>query len=116
MESEYIAASEAANEAFWLRKFVIELGVFPTMHDPVSIYCDNTGAIANAKEPRSHSTAKHILRRYHVIRQYIKDGNIKICKVHTDLNVEDLLTKLLPESKHDQHQKVIGVRFLENAN
>ena len=61
MESEYIAAAEAANEAIWLRKFVIELGVFPGMQDPVNIYCDNTGAIANAKEPRSHSTAKHIL-------------------------------------------------------
>ena len=49
MESEYIAATEAANEAVWLRKFVIELGVFPGMQDPVNIYCDNTGAIANAK-------------------------------------------------------------------
>ena len=29
MESEYIAAAEAANEAVWLRKFVIKLGVFP---------------------------------------------------------------------------------------
>ena len=29
MESEYIAAADAANEAVWLRNFVIELGVFP---------------------------------------------------------------------------------------
>ena len=28
MESEYIAAVDAANEAVWLRNFVIELGVF----------------------------------------------------------------------------------------
>src|ERR1041385_7018640 len=48
MESEYIAACEASNEALWLKKFVIELGVFPSCTDPVSIYCDNTGAIANA--------------------------------------------------------------------
>ena len=78
MESEYIDAVEAANEAVWLRKFVIKLGVFPGMQDHENIYCDNTGAIANAKEPRSHSTSKHILRRFHVIRQYIKDGGIKI--------------------------------------
>ena len=61
MESEYIAACEASNEAHWVKKFVIELGVFPSCNDPVSIYCDNTGAIANATEPRTHSTAKHIL-------------------------------------------------------
>src|SRR3954447_3951824 len=60
MESEYIAACEASNEALWLKKFVIELGVFPSCTDPMGIFCDNTGAIANAKEPRTHSTAKHI--------------------------------------------------------
>ena len=30
MESEYVAATDAANEAVWLRKFIIELGVFPS--------------------------------------------------------------------------------------
>jgi hypothetical protein len=116
MESEYIAASEAANEAVWLRKFVIELGVFPNAQDPVNIYCDNTGAIANAKEPRSHSTAKHILRRFHVIRQYVQEGDVKICKVHTDLNVADPLTKPLPLDKHVKHQNAMGVRLLPSCN
>ena len=116
MEAEYIAASEAANEAAWLRKFVIEPGVFPSMQDHVSIYCDNTGAIANAKEPRSHSTAKHILRRYHVIREFFQEGDIKICKVHTDLNVANPLTKPLPQAKHDQHKHAMGVRSLPNVN
>ena len=37
MESEYMAAAEASNEAVWLREFVIELGVFPSMRDPVNI-------------------------------------------------------------------------------
>ena len=86
------------------------------MHDHVSIYCDNTGAIANAKEPRSHSNAKNILRRYHAIRQFVKEGDIKICKVHTDLNVAYPLTKPLPQAKHDQHQEAMGVRFIPNVN
>jgi hypothetical protein len=47
MESEYMAASEAASEGFQLRKFVIELGVFLSMFDHVDILCDNTAAIAN---------------------------------------------------------------------
>ena len=37
MKSEYIAVAEAANEAIWLRKFVTELGVFPSMQDPINI-------------------------------------------------------------------------------
>jgi hypothetical protein len=40
MESEYMAAAEAANEGVWLRKFAIELGVFPSMRDPVNIFYD----------------------------------------------------------------------------
>src|SRR4051794_35301968 len=31
MESEYMTASEAANEDVWVREFVTELGVFPSM-------------------------------------------------------------------------------------
>ena len=116
MESEHIAASDAANEAVWLRKFIIELGVFPSAQDPVNLYCDNTSVIANVKEPRSHCTTKHILRRFHVIRQYVKEGDVKICKIHTNLNVADPLTKALLQEKHDQHQMSMGVRLLPDVN
>jgi hypothetical protein len=68
MESEYMAASDATSEGAWLRKFVIELGVFPSMGDPVDIFCDNTATIANTKELRSHSVVKHILQHYHIIQ------------------------------------------------
>src|SRR3954469_13076696 len=78
MESEYIAACEASNEALWLKKFVIKLGVFPSYTNPVGIFCDNTGAIANAKEPRTDSTVEHILRKFHVTRDYVRDGHTRI--------------------------------------
>jgi hypothetical protein len=78
IESEYISALDAGNEAVWLRKFIVELGVFPSMHEPVIFYCDNMGAIANTKDPREHSVAKHIPRRYHVIRDYVRDKEVKV--------------------------------------
>ncbi|KAK1651200.1 hypothetical protein QYE76_069005 [Lolium multiflorum] len=109
-ESEYIAASEASSEAVWMKRFIVELGVVPSALDPLVIYCDNMGAIANAQEPRSHKRLKHIKLRYHSIREYIEDGEVKICKVHTDLNVADPLTKALPRAKHEQHQNAMGVR------
>ena len=61
MELEYIAASDAAKEAVWVRKFISELGVVSTISDPITLYCDNSGAIAQAKEPRSHQRTKHML-------------------------------------------------------
>ncbi|KAK1682599.1 hypothetical protein QYE76_043447 [Lolium multiflorum] len=115
-ESEYIAASEASSEAVWMKRFIIELGVVPSALDPLVIYCDNMGAIANAQEPRSHKKLKHIKLRFHSIREYIEDGEVKICKVHTNLNVADPLTKSLPRAKHDQHQNAMGVRSNVDPN
>ena len=58
MEAEYIATSEAAKEAFWYKKFAVELGVMSS--DAIPLYCDNNDVIALAKEPRSHQKSKHI--------------------------------------------------------
>ena len=95
-EAEYIAASDAAKEAVWIKKFITNLEVVPSITNPVDIYCDNNGAIAQEKEPRSHQRSKHILRRYHLIRENIERGDVKICRVPTDDNVVDPLTKPPP--------------------
>ena len=112
MEAEYIAACEAAKEAVWIRKFISDLGVVPSIADPIDLYCDNNGAIAQAKEPRSHSRAKHILRRFHLIREINERGDIHICKVHTNDNIADPLTKGLSQQKHDGHTSSMGIRYM----
>ena len=53
-----MAALEVARMTVWLRKFVIELSVFSSVHDPMRNPFDYQGVIANAKETRSHSAAK----------------------------------------------------------
>ena len=78
----------------------------------MKIFCDNTGAIALAKESRFHETTKHIKRCFNSIRDQIKEGDIEICKIHTDLNVADPLTKPRSGAKHDQHQDSMGVRII----
>ena len=109
-EAEYIAASSAAKEAVWIKKFISELGIVPSIVDPIGLYCDNNGAIAQAKEPRSHQRSKHILRRYHLIREIIDRGDVKICKVPTLDNIADPLTKPLAQQKHDGHTRSMGIR------
>ena len=69
---EYIAASDAAKEAIWLRKFLGELGVAPSLDGPILVFCDSTGAIAQAKKPRSHQRTKHILRCYHLVWEIVE--------------------------------------------
>ena len=110
-ESEYIAASEAAKEAVWMKKFIQDLGVVPSITDPIEIFCDNEGAVALAKEPRAHKRTRHILRKYHFIREVIENGDVAISRVPTDGNLADPFTKPLSQAAHDSHAKAIGVRF-----
>ena len=54
MEAEYVTACEESKEAVWLRKFLKYLKVVPNVDEPMTLYCDNSGAVANSKEPRCH--------------------------------------------------------------
>ncbi|XP_040251457.2 uncharacterized protein [Aegilops tauschii subsp. strangulata] len=109
-EAEYVAASEASKEAVWIKQFLEDLGVVPSALDPVEIYCDNSGAVAQAREPSSHHKTRHIQRKYKLIRHHVEEGLVKVRKVHTDLNVSDPMTKPPPRAKHEQHRIAIGVR------
>ncbi|GJT99104.1 retrotransposon protein, putative, ty1-copia subclass [Tanacetum coccineum] len=84
VEAEYIASYDASKEAVWVRKFIYGLGVVPTIEKPINMYCDNTGAIAIAKESR-----------------------ITKEKVHTDDNLADPFTKALAFPKHSEHTRNI---------
>ena len=70
-EAEYIAASEATNKGVWIKDFISDLGVIPSASSPMKIFCDNTGAIALAKESRFHKRTKHIKRRFKSIRDLV---------------------------------------------
>ena len=77
-EAEYIAVSIAAKEIVWIKTFINKLGVVPSIVGPIPLYCDNNGAIAQAKELRSYQRSKHVLRRYHLIREIIGRQDVKI--------------------------------------
>ena len=109
-EGEYIAASEASKEAFWIKKCLEEIGVAPSVMNPIALYCDNSGVNSQAMERRSHMKTRHIERKYHIVRQYIEKVYVKILKIHMDLNVLDPMMKALPRAKHEQHRIAICVK------
>ncbi|PKI78604.1 hypothetical protein CRG98_000981 [Punica granatum] len=92
-EAEYIAASNAAKETVWIKKFITELVVVSSIADPVELYCDNNGAIAQAKEPK---------------------GDMKICRIPTDENLADPLTKSLVQRKHEAHTRSLGIKDMSD--
>jgi hypothetical protein len=114
VEVEYIAASRAMKEGVWMRRFLIELGVFPNASNPLNLHYDNNGAIAQAKEPRNHQKNKHVLWKFHIIREFVRRDEIMMCKIHMYLNVADPLTKALPQPKHEAHMRAMGIRYLQD--
>ena len=110
-EAEYIEASNAAKEAVWLKKFLGELGVASSLDGPVTLHCDNTGAIAQAKESRSHHRNKHILRRYHLMREIVERGDIDLRKIEGNENLADPLTKPIGTKEFDDYKRKMGIRY-----
>ncbi|GKE48932.1 hypothetical protein Tco_1480190 [Tanacetum coccineum] len=72
-ESEYITAYEASKESIWMKNFIGDLGVIPTVQDPIEILCDNESADALTKEPKDHEKSKHIERKYHFVRSKVEE-------------------------------------------
>nr|GEY45627.1 hypothetical protein [Tanacetum cinerariifolium] len=107
VEAEYIAAFDASKEAVWVRKFIYGLAFVPTIEEPISMYCDNTGAIAIANESGIIKGTRHFRANVHYLREVIEYGNVKLEKVHTYDNLAD--PKALAFPKHSEHTRNIGM-------
>lgn len=79
---------------------------------PLTMFCDNSGAVANSKEPRSHKKAKHIERKYHLIRDIVQRGDAMVAKIASENNLADPFTKALPQKSFDRHVEGMGVRVV----
>ncbi|GJT18109.1 hypothetical protein Tco_0876815 [Tanacetum coccineum] len=109
-ESEYIAACEASKEAIWMKNFIGDLGVVPTVQDPIEIFCDNESAVALTKEPKDHGKSKHIERKYHFVRSKVEEGHVIVKHIRSEDNPADPFTKALAKSRHDEHARSIGLK------
>ena len=95
MEAEYVAACEATKEAVWLKKLLSDLGVVRKEQVPITLFCDNSGAIAQSKDPRNYKKGKHIERKYHIIRDIVARGDAVVAKIESANNLADPFTKAL---------------------
>jgi hypothetical protein len=106
-EAEYVAASETAKEAVWIRR------ALPDMHEgqdgPITIYCDNQSAIQLVHHPDQRPKTKHIDVRYHFIRLQQATGEIDMQYVNTNGQLADILTKALPGPRFATIREALGI-------
>lgn len=110
-EAEYAAASAAACQAVWIRKILADVG-YKQVHETV-IYCDNTSAIAMARNPVQHGRCKHIEIKIHFIRELVTEGEITLEYVATEEQRADVLTKALSLPVFEHLKKRLGITEFE---
>ncbi|GJZ36298.1 putative ribonuclease H-like domain-containing protein [Tanacetum coccineum] len=89
-KAEYVAAANCRGQVLWVQNQLLDYG-FNFMN--TKIHIDNESTICIVKNPVYHSKTKHIEIRHHFIRDCYEKKLINVEKIHTDLNVADLLTK-----------------------
>ena len=87
-----MALAEIVKEVLWYRFWIYE--VF-NQHICCTIKCDNTAAIQISKNDSIHNRSKHINIRYHLVRDNLHKGRIRITWVSTHEQEADILTKAL---------------------
>ena len=109
-EAEYMAATQATKEAIWFRRLLKEIGYF-TSNIPTTIFADNQGCIALAKNLAYHARTKHIDVQHHFIREKVEDGEIELIYCSTKEMVADILTKSISRDKLQKFTEGLGLRL-----
>ena len=106
-EAEYIALAAATQEALYLKRLMKDMVPDHDQDVPVTIFEDNQGAIALAKNPVHHNRTKHIDVRFHFIREQIVSNCIHVEYLQTNKMIADSLTKAVGKLKLEFCNKVL---------
>lgn len=115
MEAEYVALSNAAKEASWLRMFIKELELQQWFCTPYELFCDNRAAIDFARNRIERSKTKHFDIVFHNVRERIDDGTLKLSYVPSTLNIADVLTKATSRKVLEGHVERLNLKPSANS-
>jgi hypothetical protein len=101
-----MSAASAVKEGLWLRKLCASLDI-PV--STVEIKCDNQSAIKLMKNPIFSVRSKHIDVAHHFARERVQSKEVAFTYVSTTDMAADMMTKVVPVSKHEACCEMIGV-------
>jgi len=102
MEAEYVALASCVKEVLWIRQLFKKFDLGDLLNGPTLVRCDNQAAIACARDPVPRGKSRHIDIKYHLVRNAVEEGHIKVEYVTSDGNLADTLTKSLPCPRHQE--------------
>jgi hypothetical protein len=118
-EAEYYGMSEAPKDVKFVARIFEAIGI--EIELPITMYCNNVGAIFVAENAMARVTSKHIDVRYHFVREYVESSFLKIVFVNSKENKSDMFRKNVSSELYYKHkgtyiirrQKVEPIRNIE---
>nr|GEZ02200.1 retrovirus-related Pol polyprotein from transposon TNT 1-94 [Tanacetum cinerariifolium] len=105
-KAEYVSLFACCAQVLWMRTQLTDYGF---NFNKILIYCDSKSATAISCNPVQHSRTKHIVVRYHFIKEYVEKGMIELYFIKTDYQLADLYTKALPVSRFKYFVRRLGI-------
>ena len=113
VEGEYMALSQATQEAVWLQQLLEEVG--ESTSEGTTIMEDNQGAMATARNPVFHCRTKHIQIYYHYVREAVAEGIIRLVYCPTKEMLADIFTKALARDQLENLREKLGLQKLRSC-
>ena len=103
-ESEFVSASNCADEVLWIRRI---LEYFAPQLTPTRLFEDNRACRMLSENPVRNERTKHIDYRVHSLRDRVKAGTVKLVDCPTADMLADALTKALPSPAFTRHRDIM---------
>nr|GEV31226.1 hypothetical protein [Tanacetum cinerariifolium] len=111
MKAKYVSLSACCAQVLWIWTQLTDYGFY---FNKIPIYCYSKSAIAISCNPVQHSRTKHIIVRYHFIKEHVEKGTIELYFIKTDYQLADLFTKALPVDRFNYLVRRLGIRSLSH--
>ncbi|CAM9650190.1 unnamed protein product, partial [Heterosigma akashiwo] len=109
VEAEYLALRSAVKDIMWLRSLLAEMGC--PQHEPTPVVEDNSACVEWANDMLVNKRNRHFHVSYHLAKEQVSLGTIRMFYIKTHDQVADILTKALNAANFERHQKVLHHGF-----
>ncbi|GKE18433.1 retrovirus-related pol polyprotein from transposon TNT 1-94 [Tanacetum coccineum] len=89
-----------------------QLADYGFVFNKIPLECDNKSVIALCCNNIQHSRLKHIVARYHFIKEQVKNGVVELYFVRTEYQLVDIFTKALSRKKFEFLITKLGMKSI----
>lgn len=110
-EAEYMALAATIQECLYLEQLLEAIDDY--RYTGTTVFEDNQGTIALAKNPVNRQRCKHVDVKYHFIRSTVNKGKVSLVYCPTEVMVADIMTKPATKFKLSEFAPILfGVCYV----